>query len=74
MGLSFHNSLVDVIDPLGATEKVFGNNDPLNLYGGITKANEEEQAKAVAEADEKVKTERDTTFYNRYGITVDERK
>jgi hypothetical protein len=64
----FHNSLTKILDPIGIVPKVFGSNDPLDLYGGATKAREEATAKEVAEVTAQQEQVIRTNYKNKYGI------
>lgn len=47
-GLGIHNTVTKVLDPLKVVPKVFGTNDPLDLFGGKTKQFNDDVAKEKA--------------------------
>ena len=68
--LGLHNTITRVLDPAGVVTKVTGNNDPLNLFGGVTKANEEKNAKALEEAQALEKQKVLDTYNKKYGTNL----
>ena len=61
-----HNTLTKALDPLGATKKVFGSNDPLDLFGGATKAREAAYNKELekARAEQRARDEKNKSMFS----------
>ena len=66
----FHNTLTKVLDPIGIVPKVFGSNDPMNLFGGATAAAEKKTAEDAAALKATQEQEVRTNYKNKYGIDL----
>lgn len=68
--LGTHTAITRIIDPFRVVEKVTGNNDPLNLFGGVTKATEEKNAKIFDEAKQAEKQKVLDSYNMKYGTSL----
>jgi len=69
---SLSKMFVNTVDPIskGLMTKVTGSEDPLDLYGGATKARNEANEQALAEAQTSYDKKVEDTYNKKYNIST----